>query len=185
VRGAAWQHVPAAFALALAKILFQKILAPLGRFGSNGPFQAGSYPKNRSMSAFMSRTRVAALAAILMILGVASSLAQLTNQSKPPEKKATEKKEAADKKPSPHPFHGKLIAIDKTAKTISIGKSTYYITSETRIQKGGKPATLEAGVIGEQVGGYVKPGADGKMMATSVNFGPKADAKPAEKKKAK
>ena len=48
-----------------------------------------------------------------------------------------------------HPFRGKLAAVDKTAKTIKVGKSIYQITSETRLLKGGKPATLGDGVVGE------------------------------------
>src|SRR5205809_7966017 len=47
-----------------------------------------------------------------------------------------------------HPFHGKLAAVDKVAKTITIGKSVYHVTSETKIKKGDKPAILEAGVVG-------------------------------------
>lgn len=81
----------------------------------------------------------------------------------------------------PGPFHGKLVSIDKVAKTIVVGKRTFQITSETRIKKAGKPATLEDGVVGENVSGYVKPGPDGKLNATTVNFGPKAAAQPAPK----
>jgi len=75
------------------------------------------------------------------------------------------------------PFHGKLAAVDKVAKTIVVGKRTFQITSETKIKKAGKPATLDDGVVGESVSGYVKPAADGKLTATTVTFGPKpADA---------
>jgi len=107
--------------------------------------------------------------------GPATPLAQSTNQA-PAEKKApaaqTEGGKAA-KKPGAHPFHGKLAAVNQVAKTITVGKSTYQITSETRIKKDGKPATLEDGVVGEPVSGYVKPDAQGKLAATTVNFGAK------------
>ena len=86
------------------------------------------------------------------------------------------------KKPGPHPFHGKLAAVDKMAKTITVGKSTYQITSETRIKKAGKPATLADGVVGEEVSGFVRPTEDGKLVAASVTFGPRPATKGAEKK---
>lgn len=72
------------------------------------------------------------------------------------------------------PFNGKLKAVDNTAKTITIGKHTIQITSETRINKDGKPATLEDGVVGENVSGLLKRTADGKFEAIIVNFGEKA-----------
>ena len=105
------------------------------------------------------------------------SLAQSTN------KPAIEKNASAEKKKSAHPFKGTLAAVDKTAKSIQVGKTTYQITSGTKITKAGKPATLEEGVVGEEVTGYVKPGERGKMTATTVHFGPKAEGKSAEKKK--
>lgn len=71
------------------------------------------------------------------------------------------------------PFHGKLLAMDQIAKTITVGKRTFQITSDTRIKKGGKPATFADGVVGEPVSGYVKPAQEGKWIAVSVNFGPK------------
>jgi hypothetical protein len=120
----------------------------------------------------------------LSLLGIAiaalpvQSLAQTTN------KPAAEKKEPAAKKPSAGPFHGKLAAVDKTAKTITVGKRTFQITSETKIIKGGKPAKLEDGVVDETVSGYVKPTDDGKLVATKVTFGPKVENKDGEKKKA-
>lgn len=79
-------------------------------------------------------------------------------------------------KPRALPFHGKLKAVDNTAKTITIGTHTIQITSETKINKDGKPAMLADGVVGENVSGLVKRTADGKFEALSVNFGEKAKA---------
>lgn len=103
-------------------------------------------------------------------------------------------KPAADKKSAPSsadtektlkagPFHGKLVALDRAAKTITVGKRTFQITSDTKLKKAGKPATLDAGVVGEVVSGYVKPSPDGKLVATTVNFGPKPPGEPGEKQK--
>jgi len=36
-------------------------------------------------------------------------------------------------------------------------------------------------VVGDEVSGYVKPTDDGKWLATTVNFGPKAETKGSEK----
>jgi hypothetical protein len=111
------------------------------------------------------------------ILG-APQVVQAQSTNKAPAKSAGEE---TKKKAVGHPFHGKLAALDKLSKTISVGKSTYQITSETKIKKAGKPATLADGVVGEEVSGYVKPTEDGKLVATTVNFG-KADTKNPEKK---
>ena len=114
--------------------------------------------------------------------------AQATNKPTAEKKSAVEKKETAKaekKTPSAHPVRGKLAALDKAAKTITLGKSTYHITPETKITKAGKPATLDDGVLGEYVTGYVKPAEDGKMVAKTLYFGPKPEAKGPEKKKEK
>lgn len=108
----------------------------------------------------------------------AQLLAQSTNKLAADKKAAVAKKEPAAKKKSAHPFRGKLAAVDKAAKTIKVGESIYQITSETKITKDAKPSTLENGVVGEPVSGYVKPTDDGKMAATTVTFG----AKPAKPK---
>jgi hypothetical protein len=94
--------------------------------------------------------------------------AQTTN--KPP---ATEKKAS---KRTTVPFHGKLKAIDNTAKTISVGNETLQVTSQTTITKDGKPAELEDGVVGENVTGAYKKDAEGKLNAVSIHFGAKAKA---------
>ena len=84
--------------------------------------------------------------------------------------------QTAPAKPKKHdalPFHGKLSAVDATAKTLTVGTLTLQITSDTKITKDGKPATLSDGVVGESVGGAYKKTADGKLDAVTVHFGAK------------
>jgi hypothetical protein len=71
------------------------------------------------------------------------------------------------------PFRGKLSAVDKTAKTITVGERTFQITSDTKIFKAGKPATLEDGVVGEDMSGSYRKADDGKLTAVTVRFGPR------------
>jgi hypothetical protein len=129
--------------------------------------------------------RIAALAlvAIAFVLAPQSLRAQTTNTSSQ-KNSAAEKKDAHEKKASSHPFHGILKAVDKNAKTITVGKVTYQITSETKFKKHDKPATLDDGVVGEEAAGYLKPDANGKLFASSVRFGPKPETKGASSKKA-
>ena len=117
------------------------------------------------------------------IVGLPLQLPAQTTNKTAATKSGAEKKDNLAKKKAAHPFHGKLAAVDKIAKTIQVGESTYQITSDTKITKAGKPAILDDGVVGEDVGGYVKPTADGKMAAVSVRFGPKVDAQGSPKKK--
>ena len=71
------------------------------------------------------------------------------------------------------PFHGKLKAIDNTAKTISVGELTLQITSETKITKGATPATLEDGTAGDEVAGAYRKDEEGKLNVVSLRFAPK------------
>ena len=112
-------------------------------------------------------------------------LAQSTNKPAAEEKSAVGKKDSAAKQKAAHPFRGKLAAVDKAAKTIKVGQSTYQITPATKITKASKPATLEDGVVDEPVSGFVKPTDDGKMTATTVRFGAKVEEKGSENKKTK
>lgn len=109
------------------------------------------------------------------------ALAQ-TNKPTPPTMPA-----APDAKPKATMFRGKLEAVDKSAMTITVGsqvKRVVSITSQTKITKGSKPATLEDGVVGEDVTvSYTKmgDGADAKYSARYVRFGStpkKSDATP-------
>ncbi len=99
--------------------------------------------------------------------------------AKPTDKPATAP--AAAKKPKRRgvPFTGKLELVDKVAKTITVkGKEkgrVIHITSQTRIVKAGKPATLEEGVVGEEVSGYGRLVGEEKLEAISVRFGPRPE----------
>jgi|SRR5580704_1854833 hypothetical protein len=78
--------------------------------------------------------------------------------------------------PKPKGFRGTLAAVDGTAKTITVDNKAqkgrvFVITSDTKIMKAGKPATLSDGVVGDPVSGSYMTGADGKMMAKMVTFG--------------
>ncbi len=134
------------------------------------------------MKAILKISAVSLLAAA--IAGLPLQLrAQSTNNPAAATKSGAQKQDTTTKKKAAHPFHGKLVAVDKSAKNIQVGESIYQISSDTKITKAGKPAILDDGVVGEDVGGYAKPTADGKMAATSVRFGPKVDAQGGQKKK--
>lgn len=99
---------------------------------------------------------------------------------------AAEKNEAPARKRTAGPFRGKLAAVDRVNRTITVGKRTFQITSETKIFKGRTPATLEDAVVGETVSGGFRTAPDGKLNATKLTFGPKTGGKaPAKKADAK
>jgi hypothetical protein len=117
------------------------------------------------MNKFILRAGLASLLAVALA-GTPLALHAQTNTAGA----AASKKKAANRI---LPFHGKLKAIDNSAKTISIGKETIQITSETKITKLAKPATLADGAVGDDVAGSYRKDADGKWMAVSLRFGPK------------
>ena len=92
----------------------------------------------------------------------------------------------APKSPKALPFHGKISAVDQTAKTFSIaGKEAtrvYKITDKTVITKEGKPATMADVAENEEVRGSYWKQADGSLEAKTVKLGQKAESKPTTKK---
>src|SRR5262249_2561527 len=89
----------------------------------------------------------------LMAIAVAGTPVMLRAQDAPAA--------AAPKKVRPLPFHGKVETIDATAKTLTIGKETIQITSDTKIMKAGKPAPTGDGGLGDDVAGAYRKEADG------------------------
>jgi hypothetical protein len=114
----------------------------------------------------------------LLVAAIAGMPLQLRAQDT--NKAPTEKKEARSKK-SGAPFHGKLKAVDNTAKSISVGNLVIQTTSETKITKAGKRATLADGAEGEEVSGSYRKTDEGKLNAVTIHFGPK-DSKSQSKK---
>jgi len=78
------------------------------------------------------------------------------------------------------PFHGTLTAVDTNAMTLTVGKRTFNMTSETIVTKDDKPALLADGVAGEPVRGAYKKNAEGKLDAVTVRFGGTAQSKKKE-----
>jgi hypothetical protein len=83
-------------------------------------------------------------------------------------------------KSKPLPFAGRLGSVDKVAMTFTLDEKTkpgrtFEVTSETRIMKEGKPATLNDGVVGYPVRGSYTKSADGKFEAHTISFGAKVD----------
>jgi hypothetical protein len=119
-----------------------------------------------------------ALASLLaaFTLGV---VAQLPAQEK---KEGTTAPPAKEKKVN-LTLHGKIAAVDKTAKTIKVGESTLQVTSTTKITKAGKPATLDDATVGEDVSVSYKKTEDGKSELLSLRIGPRPEKATAPEKK--
>ncbi|MEO6033627.1 MAG: hypothetical protein ABIQ35_00060 [Verrucomicrobiota bacterium] len=93
---------------------------------------------------------------------------------------------AEAKKDRPIPFKGKINEIDKTAKTIGIGKDkkrTIHITDKTKFVKGGK--TWDQAAVGDDVGGSYRADATGKLEAVSLRIGLKPEVEPKVKVESK
>jgi len=119
------------------------------------------------------------LVGLLAVVVVGTPLAMRAQSTNAPEKKVTTEKKASKKS---LPFHGKIKAIDKTAKTITVGTEVIQITSETIITKAGKPAALVDAAEGDEVSGAYHKDAAGKLNAVSVRFGAKPAAEPSHAK---
>jgi hypothetical protein len=101
-----------------------------------------------------------------------------------PEAPKAEKKSKATKTA---PFTGKVGAVDKLAKTVTLeGKDrqrVFQITSETRIFKEKKPGIFADVQVGDTVGGSARESNDGKMEALTLNVLPAKQSKPKEGEK--
>jgi Cu/Ag efflux protein CusF len=93
----------------------------------------------------------------------------------------------AQEKPKALPFKGKVTAVDKEAKTITLSgekAQVIHITAKTKIMKGEQTATLDDVTKGEQVSGSYRE-AGGKREAGSLYIGAKAPAADKKKKEKK
>ncbi len=144
----------------------------------------------KTKSKFISVTCIAALAFCVPVSGWAKE-----KKSASPTPAASASPAAsmaaspAAKAPRAVPFHGKISAVDKTAKTFSIaGKEktrVFKIMEATVITKDGNPATMADVVENEDVRGSYWKREDGSLEAKSVKLGQKTEAEMKKSKKKK
>jgi hypothetical protein len=128
------------------------------------------------MTKNISKITVLSLFAAALVAMPALSRAEGTSTNAP----ASSDQTPAKPKHGNLPFHGNLSAVDTKAMTLTVGTLTLQVTSDTMITRDGKLATLADGVVGELVSGAYKKTNDGKLNATNVHFGAKAEMKKKE-----
>jgi hypothetical protein len=111
------------------------------------------------------------LLAAAMVLAPALGLAQEKPKA-PPGSNAEEKPAPAAR---PIPFRGTVAAVNKGAKTVTVGERVFHISSETKVVKNDQPATLDDVSVGDVIAGNYLKGDDGKLTAKMVRFGPKPE----------
>ena len=117
----------------------------------------------------------------IALLGlVAAALVAVPATSRAEDKPKTDTPPAAKKAHAQ--FRGKVTAIDTAAMTLTVDTQVIYVTSETKITRNGKPATLSEITVGETATGSCKKDDAGKMDATTIHAGEAAPHK--ERKKA-
>jgi hypothetical protein len=126
---------------------------------------------------------IAVLGLLATAIAIAPSQAfgQETKQGKG-KKVAAAEAEKAPKKQGVFPFRGKVNAVDKTAKTVTVGERVFQVTSDTKLMKAGKPVKLDDVAVGDEVGGSYRKADDGKLVAQMIRFGPKPEAAEGAKK---
>lgn len=121
----------------------------------------------------MNRTVLSSITLALLLAGgvLAQSASSGTNAEGSPGASAP----AKATRPSGYPFRGKLKAVNADALTFTLaGKEkdrVFHVTAATKFVRDGKAVALKDAVTGEDVAGYARNEADGKILALSVRFG--------------
>ena len=109
-----------------------------------------------------------------------------------PAKPKTPAAGSAPEKPTPttraFPFRGTVAAVDKDAKTVTVGERVFHVSTETKLTKGNQAATVAEIAVGDAISGNYIKADDGKLTAKVMRVGPKpsaeqSDKRPVEKKK--
>ena len=128
---------------------------------------------------------IAASVAALVLNAALSSDAKEKKTASP---SSTEASQIA-KSPRAIPYHGKISAVDQTAKTFTIPgiekMRVFTITDATVITKDGNPATMADVTVDDDVRGSYWKRADGSLEAKSVKLGQKTEAETNKSKKKK
>jgi|GEM_PF-3424638 len=79
-----------------------------------------------------------------------------------------------------YPFRGRVASFDIGAQALKLeGKTTQrvvHLTPQTRLTKQGQPAMLDDLKAGEEVGGTLRKGSEGREEALLIRIGPKSDS---------
>lgn len=112
----------------------------------------------------MKNSLLAALAATTLIGAITATPAlALTPDSQQPQE---------EKGPKKQPFNGKVEAMDPTVQSLTVGGKVIYISSQTKLTKGGQAIALTDIKVGDQVHGQAQTTFDGKTEALTVKVGP-------------
>ncbi len=107
----------------------------------------------------------------LAAVAMATALVSTTLNTWAQESDAPAASEKASKKGT-GPFNGKVAAVDTDAGTVTIGKRTFKVTSDTKVTNG----SLATAQVGDKTGGAFKTAEDGSLVATTIWFGSKPGA---------
>jgi hypothetical protein len=121
--------------------------------------------------------------AVLSLLATAIAVAPTQTLAQENKEKSTAEKKDAPKSERGIPFRGKVAALDKTVKTLTVGERVFHITADTKMRKDNKPATLDDVAVGDEIGGTYSKGDDGKLTAKSLRIGPKPEGATKKEKK--
>jgi len=86
-------------------------------------------------------------------------------------------------KAHPFPYQGVIVSVDKTARTLRIGKNTIHhihVLPESKLSKDEKPAAFETLAAGMEVRCSVRKRADADWDAVSIKIGAKPTPTPAQ-----
>jgi hypothetical protein len=129
----------------------------------NLSYQSNNQNTKKMKNSFLKITCFALTAAALM---AAPALCRADDATNAPAAAAP-----AAKKHANLPFKGKVVLVDTTAMTFTIGTNTIAISSTTKITKDGQPGVFADITVGATVKGSYKKDAEGKNTATSVKIG--------------
>jgi hypothetical protein len=77
------------------------------------------------------------------------------------------------------PFRGKIVRVDVSAQTITLGGKerdrTFHVTETTRVTKDGRSAKLADVVVGDKVGGLARANGADRWDVVTLNVGEKPD----------
>ena len=73
--------------------------------------------------------------------------------------------------PGPHPYRGRIEAIDPTVQSVEVDGKTIYLSSQTSLTKNGQPILLTQIRLGDEAQGEYRMIYDAKREAVTMRIG--------------